>query len=470
MNSPFMKRSCTALRLCVFLMAGPAVLCAQQADSLKPRRPRPWVAIGEVTATNVVIQRFNWWVRHADWADITWKSWNDNIRLGWQWDVDQFQTNMIGHPWGGGFYFNAGRDNGLTFWGSAPLTFLGSAEWEYFGENEPPSLNDLYNTAYGGMVYGEIGHRLSGVVRDNRLRGFPRVAREIASLPFDPVGEANRIIRGEAFKVVEDGPARDHTPIAADFQVGARLAVDSGPARPSRYTGTFVADIAYGTPFAGRYREPFDVFSVRFQLSPDQGGINLARLLGRLYGHELTDSTAHARHIFTIAQKSEYQRGPAYKFGGQSLEAGIVSDWTATRSAHVQTEAYAEWLLLGGIQAPGAGVRPRDYDFGPGGGVNASATLQVSGTNVLSARWRYSYLHSVSGSTANHSVTSVSIEGLLPLGRSLGIGAYAGWYRQRSDYSGGNEAVLRYPEFRLYLAWLRGQWRHPSQSTGGSAL
>src|SRR4051812_26593883 len=85
-------------------------------------RPRPLLAVLEVTATNVVIQRFNWWVRHADWADITSQSLRDNIRLGWEWDVDQFQTNMFGHPWGGGYFFNAGRDNGLSFWGSTPLT------------------------------------------------------------------------------------------------------------------------------------------------------------------------------------------------------------------------------------------------------------------------------------------------------------------------------------------------------------
>ncbi len=470
MNSPFMKRSCTALRLCVFLMAGPAVLCGQEVDSLKPRPPRPWVAIGEVTATNVVIQRFNWWVRHADWADITWKSLNDNIRLGWEWDVDQFQTNMIGHPWGGGYFFNAGRDNGLSFWGSAPLTFLGSAEWEYFGENERPALNDLYNTAFGGMVYGEAGHRLSGLIRDNRIRGFPRVLREIASLPFDPIGEANRVIRGEAFKFVDDGASRDRTPMAIDLQVGGRLAVDSGPARKSSYSGTIVADASYGTPFARPYQEPFDVFSVRFQFSPARGGINLARILGRLYGHELTDTTAHARHIFTVTQKSEYLSGQAYKFGGQSVETGFVSDWTATKHVHVQTEAYAEWLLLGAIEAPGAGVRQRDYDFGPGGGLNGSIALQLWGTNVVSARWRYAFLHSVSGSTADHFVNHASVEGLLPLGHSLGIGAYAGWYRQRADYGNGNSTVLRYPEFRLYLAWLRGQWRHPGQNPGGSAL
>ena len=446
-------------------LAAPAA--AQVPDSLKPHPVRATV---EVLATNVVIQRFNWWLRHADWARVSPSDWKRNIRLGWEWDVDQFQTNMFGHPWGGGYYFNAGRDNGLSFWGSVPLTFLGSVTWEYFGENLRPSLNDLYMTAFGGIVFGEIGHRLGAIVRDNRARGLGRVAREIAALPFDPVGGVNRVIRGQAFTVGEDADSRDRHSFSLDLQAGGRLAVDSGPNHPRSWSGTIVADIAYGDAFNAPHHEPFDVFRARLQVSPWRGGINTARLRGRLFSRELTDTAATMRHVFTLAAKSEYLAGPAYKFGGQSLEAGFVSDFQVLRHSHLQTEAYAEWLLLGGLDAPGSGVRERTYDFGPGAGFSASATLVASGHPVLSARYRFALVHTVSGAKANHLTNFVSLEGGIPLGDRWGIGGYAGWYHQRSVYSGVPGRKIGYPEFRVYASWHGGRGPTPREATTGIGL
>ena len=441
-------------------------------DSVRARRnrPRPLLAVAEGLAVNVFLQRMNGSLRHADWADISWRSWANNIRYGWEWDVDQFQTNMFGHPYGGGFYFNAGRDNGLSFWGSVPLTFLGSATWEYFGENLRPSLNDLYMTAFGGIVFGEIGHRVGGMLRDNRATGVDRVLREVAAIPFDPVGGFNRIVRGEFLAVTADPDDRDRSPFSLDLQAGARLAIDSGPARQRSLAGTVLADISYGDAFAQGFRQPFDVFRARIQVSPAHGGLNTARMTGRLYGRELTDTTARVRHVATIALKSEYLSGLAYKFGGQSLEAGFVSDFQTTAHMHVQTEAYAEWVLLGGLDAPGAGVRERTYDFGPGVGLNAAAALQVGARSVLSVRWRSVRLHTVSGSKGDHRTHFFSLETSLPLGRSLGVGGYAGWYYQRSYYGAGLGAQLSYPELRAFLTWHGGRGLVSRQAAGGAGL
>jgi hypothetical protein len=451
---------------------GPAARPSQAAaDSVLARRfrPRPVLAVTENLGVNVFLHGMNWWVRRQDWADISLASWKSNIKNGWEWDVDGFQTNMFGHPYGGGFYFNAGRDNGLSFWGSAPLTFLGSLEWEYFGETLRPSLNDLYMTGFSGIVFGEVGHRLGGLVRSNRARGVPRVVRELAAIPLDPVGGLNRIIRGEALRVHADPNDRDRSPLSVDFQLGARLAVDSGPGQPSSVSGTLLADFSYGDAFAQGYRQPFDVFRARVQVG-STGSINTARLSGRLYGHELTDTAAGIRHVFTVTLKSEYLAGPAYKFGGPSLESGFVSDFKALGRTHLQTELYAEWLLLGALDAPGAGSRLRTYDFGPGGGFNASVSLIASGRSLLAARYRFALVHSVSGSTANHLTNFASLEANLPIGRSFGLGGYAGWYRQRSVYSNGDGALLSFPEFRAYITWHASRGPVSLQGAGGSAL
>ena len=95
----------------------------------------------------------------------------------------------------------------------------------------------------------------------------------------------------------------------------------------------------------------------------------------------------------------------------------------------------------------------RTYDFGPGGGLVAAATLHVHGTPVLSARWHGAYIHSVSGSPADHYTEFAGVEGVVPVTHVFGVGAYAGWYQRRSSYRGRLGEATRFPEARVYLTW-----------------
>ena len=388
------------------------------------------------------------------WARVTPSTWSRNIRLGWVWDTDAFVTNMFGHPYHGALYFNAGRANGLDFWESAPLAFLGSLTWEYFGEVYQPSMNDLYNTGFGGIVLGEVYHRLGALVRDNRRHGTGRVLRELAAFPFDPIGSLDRLLRGGFTRVGPNRPDRLPGTLGLVVQGGGRLAVDSGAAR-RRVSSSFLVDLAYGDAFRQPYAQPFDVFRMRLQVSPGGGGVNILRVWGRLWARELTPTFVASRHILTVNQKTEYVSSPAYKFGGQSVEVGLVSGFAAARGVDVRTELYAEGLMMGAVDARRTGIlgSERTYDFGPGGGVVAAASLQVGGTPVLSARWHWAYLHSVSGSPADHYTQFASVETVLPVTRSVGMGAYAGWYQRRSAYRGRPREATRFPELRGFLTW-----------------
>src|SRR5688500_1882024 len=80
----------------------------------RPETPsRPLLAAAEVMFTNVVLNRINLWVFDAEWARISGESFSRNLRVAWEWDDDKFETNMLGHPFNGSWYFNAGRSNGL---------------------------------------------------------------------------------------------------------------------------------------------------------------------------------------------------------------------------------------------------------------------------------------------------------------------------------------------------------------------
>ena len=423
-------------------------------------RPRPCLAGLEGLGLNVFVNRLDAWVRDAHdldgvaWPRVTPRTWSRNIRLGWTWDTDAFVTNMFAHPYHGSMYFNAGRANGLDFWESVPLAFLGSLTWEYFGETYQPSMNDLYNTGFGGIVLGEVYHRLGALVRDDTRRGAGRVLREIAAIPLDPMGSLDRLLRGGFTRVGPNPPDRHPGILGLVVQAGGRVAVDSG-AGGNTLSSSFLADLTYGDPFRQPYRKPFDVFRVRLQVSPDGGGVNILRVWGRLWALDFTPEGQQPRHILTVNQKTEYLSSPAFKFGGQSVEVGLVSAVTAARNVDVRTEIYAEGLMMGAVDAPNTGIpgSERTYDFGPGMGATAAAAVLWRGTPVLSARWHFAYLHSVSGSPADHYTQFASVETVLPVTATVGMGAYAGLYGRRSSYRGRLGEATHFPEFRIFLTW-----------------
>ena len=114
-------------------------------------------------------------------ARVTPKTWWHNMEQGWVWDLDDFVVNQVGHPYQGSNYFNTGRANGLSFYESAAVTAFGSATWEYFGETNHASLNDLINTTLGGIALGEMFHRAAWLVRDTRATGSGRMWNEIGA-------------------------------------------------------------------------------------------------------------------------------------------------------------------------------------------------------------------------------------------------------------------------------------------------
>jgi len=78
-------------------------------------------------------------------------------------DDDLFAVNYFGHPYQGGYYYNALRSQGASAWHSALFCTAQSVLWEYVWEGgmEQPSIQDLISTPIGGIIYGELTHMLS---------------------------------------------------------------------------------------------------------------------------------------------------------------------------------------------------------------------------------------------------------------------------------------------------------------------
>lgn len=420
-----------------------------QADSAPPKRVLG--AVAQTLGINVVVNRFDAWVLGAWWARPGLKTWSHNLKYGWEWDENTFQTNMFAHPYHGGLYFNTGRANGLDFWESIPLSFLGSWTWEYFGEIHRPSLNDFFMTSVGGIALGELFHRLATGIRDNTARGSPRVWREIAALPLDPIGGLNRLARGEWRRVMPNPP--EHDPVTRMVRVhgGARL-TDAGLVQSGAVFPSVAVDLRSGDPFHREYRDPWEVFWVRAVLSSG-GGLNVLRASGRLYAKEINRAAARHRHVFLVNQRYDYTSNPAQRVGGQSVELGIWSRWRLGDDYTLRSQLFSDLVILGALDALGTGIGERTYDFGPGFGGRWEVALERRGVTYVVLSGQGEYFHTVSGASADHTVGLLGAEVSIPLGRHLGVAFHATRFLRRSRYSDRAAEERSFPEFRFLLTW-----------------
>ena len=402
----------------------------------------------QTVVLNVTVNRLDAWAFSQGWANSGTRTWGRNLRVGWEWDEDQFGTNLLMHPYHGGLYFNAARANGLSFWEAAPVAFLGSWTWEYFGETDRPSLNDFFMTSFGGIALGEVFHRLGATIRDNGSRH--RTWREIAAFPLDPMGWTNRRLRHERTAEVPNPP--EHAPGALSLRLhaGARYVVNSH-LRKSNGTPAMIVDFGYGDPFLQPYRAPFDAFRLRAIIG--DRGLNALRATGRLYGPR-----THHDHLFLVNQRFDYINNSAYRLGGQSIEVGLESHWRLPTEWQLRTEAYVDAILLGGIDAPTAGFGKRNYDFGPGGGLRFRIGFGRHGTTYFAFDAQSEYIHAVSGASADHFLGFGSFEVTVPLGTNVGLGVHHSTFLRRTINSDRPDDIRRFPELRIFLTWTKVTW------------
>lgn len=415
---------------------------------------RTTVTIAQTLGINLVINRVDAWVFGWDFSDVDFGSWSRNLELGWQWDESQFGVNMFAHPYHGSLYFAAARANCHSYWQSIPITFLGSWMWEFFGERYRPSLNDFWMTGLGGAALGEILHRASTAIIDTEMSGGERIAREFAATLVNPIGGLNRLLRGQWNDVVPNLP--DRLPESYSFMVrfgGRGIREVDAPEDPS-FSPTVLLDAGLGDTFDSEFRAPFDVVRMRAQVSPDGGGLNLMRVLGRLYATDLTDAGASHRHQLRVDQRFDYINNPVYRFGEQSVELGVYSRWSGPFDLRLGTRVAGAVVMLGAIDALSAGVvRQRSIDYGPGMGAILEVTVGHGRTTYLTLYNRVRQLWTVSGAPARHTILFTGLDLSIPVNDRLGLGAYISADGRQSDYDALPNDDRSYVETRIFLTW-----------------
>ena len=356
-------------------------------------KKHPWWALAQVTGVNVFVHCFDRFALNADFAQTTLNTWSDNLTGGFVWDNDVFSTNLFMHPYHGNLYFNSARSQGLTFWESAPFAALGSLEWEFFGEREPPAINDLIATTCGGIIIGEITNRISRIFLDDRKQGWPRFWRELGAAVFNPMGTLKRIATGDAWNV-----RRDHyryhdynrNPVEISISVGDRYLADDGSLFKGEHNPYVNLYMQYGDPVnEDEHNAPYDYFESEFTagLSGNQPILNQVHLMGRLWSMPMTRAQ-NIRVEFGLYQHFDYFDSKPVK-DGSDLTPYRISEAAAFGPGAIiqlpqvgmldllEQRIFVNGILLGGTKSDYYNIIDRDYNMGSGFSVKTKTHMEL---------------------------------------------------------------------------------------------
>jgi hypothetical protein len=430
----------------------------------------------EVLAINHVASRRNEYNRNANFNQISPRSWWHNITSGFDYDDNQFRTNQLNHPFNGSTYFNSARANGQGFWVSSAYSVAGAYVWECCGETHPMSFNDMISTGIGGIALGEMVYRMSSRILDGSKTGKGRFFREAGAFLVDPIRGFNRIVSGRASSTEQANPSNPmdwRPPGGGSFlALGARtIGRGESISENTRTTGYFEYTHAYGNAFDNERNKPYDSFDLTLQFNfGDKVPLGQAQVVGTLYKKTLGGDT-HPGHVFEVAQHFDYMNNEDYEFGGQSFGPSLLSRFDLGTKWSLHTRLDGTVMVLGAINSEYAKIaqvgdreRLREYDYGPGLGTAAKATLTRGGRPLLQAGYRFQWINVSNGSvynndqlgistSAEHFIQMAGLRLTLPIRGSLGLGADGTMFFRQSRYSlpQFTDIDQRNPQARLYL-------------------
>jgi hypothetical protein len=416
---------------------------------------RPYL---ESIALNVMYNGINH-LRGHETAKVTFKTMWLNLRHGFEWDVNPWTVNQIGHPYQGSNYFTSGRAHGLSFWESTAVAAFGSSTWEFLFENNRASLNDLINTTLGGIALGEVMHRVAWLVRDPALTGKARRTKELLATAIDPLSGLQRMTSGDS-KRVSHKPAH-LIPSSFRTRGGAGVMWQGRSVREARSSAQpfLNIDMDYGNVRTGNGRVPFGAFVLEFTAGGGSA-VSQANIRGRYFGSPFgKDGQAQ----FSVFQTFDYSTNKAYAFGGQGVEVEVATKRTMSPRTSLWMAATGGATVLGAVDTllnPPAGVtlnpqllERRTYDYGPT--LRFGGVLELQRNEVAIARLSYQgyQLNVVDGTRAFHVMQRLHLDVRLPVFHAFSLGMAGEYFFRKAYFWPQGNRTDQSPQFRVFAAW-----------------
>jgi hypothetical protein len=405
-------------------------------DTAYNRKYPIWIPLFESAGANAVIWSIDKYMLNADFAQVGPETWKANLKHRGEWDVDKFGVNFIGHPYSGSLYYNAGRSNGYNYFQSGMVAVAGSLMWEYFGENTPPSYNDVIVTPVNGAFFGEIFYRLSSNILDDRTTGIQRVSRELLAGLINPMRGLNRILQGKTFRRTNK-EVYQKEPLNVTLYSGMHL-INQGliPDFADNTTSImFNAQFDYGNPFEHRRRKPYDFFKFRVELDFGAGEKILSNATG--YGILSGKNVRYGEHslLFGTFQYYDYWDNMTFELGAIGFGGGVFSKIPIGKESDIYTNIHAAVIPFAGNSThfgPDTVSEFRTYNFGGGLEGKFESTVNIGKRATASMIFYYFYIHTYEGIPGDNFIGILKPRITVNLFKGLSVGAeYYVYYNDR---------------------------------------
>ncbi len=445
MKNSFIK----ALWVCFFFLLGSGTLWSGTYNDLFVLYPLPqvnpdsleirateqnqttnyWIPSAEAFGLNIFVWSYDRYVRNRDWAKISWKTMSNNLKHGFVWDTDGFETNQLFHPYSGALSFTAARSSGLGFWQAFPYPFFGSLMWELFMETEYPSINDVISTPMSGIVLGEISYRVSNLIL---LSGRQSFWREMTALALAPMNGFNRLISGKKRKPEGWQKKPKYKILLSAGLNGVFIKRKFSQRLPHLYLNY---QMIYGNyRHIRKTYKPFDYFvtNVGASLSENNNVVAIfsrGMLTGKTFGR---NSGFHG--TVGLFKGFNFLTNRVYKISASSVGMGILSNDSLSATINWDNFLFASVIVMGGINSLYAVEVGRDYNLGPGVTATYESSLKIRRFTRIYFRYRHYWIHSMSGAKGNEYVDIVMLGARFHLSESQRISFAGIQYDRWSNY------------------------------------
>ncbi|HVU53827.1 MAG TPA: DUF3943 domain-containing protein [Puia sp.] len=399
---------------------------------------------------------FDRYVANKDYARISLGTIGSNLKpSSWTWDDDGFQTNQIGHPFHGSILFNAFRSNGYSFWQSVPAAFAGSYIWETFSENQPPAPNDFINTGFGGIVLGEMTHRLTARLLHNHSRGPKRQVNEVIAMLLNPANGFHRLTTGEWGKPPAISTAEDSIPMSVELQAGLRKynVNNSNPFRDGKFGLYGRIHLLYGDPYKD-LRQPFSHLHITAEFGQDDSSkVNIVSVYGSLAGWMIR--SGKFRHVAVLSANYDYINNAAFFYSGQSIRMNLYSEFPLHHGVVIHTAIATGPVILAAV--PNSYLyHTRDYDYGPGLAFSLSGGLTLINRLSYNVLYRGGWMRTADGNATNYFLQALTNEISIRTVGNTFIVMESGYFNLHGHYIHYQPVDKTYPYLRLSVRWRLG--------------
>lgn len=422
------------------------------------RKKRFWRAGGEWLLMQAIPASFNRFVAKEPWAYISFKNFFDHQRLSaWTWDDNQFTTNQMAHPYHGQLYFNSFRSNGYNLYQSSIATLAGSYMWETGGETERPSINDLVNTTFGGIVLGEITHRIARNIlgRGSRNRSA-RIPNEIGAFLVNPINGFNRFLDGKWGK--EDAyNAIDSSSIWAEVNLGIRrFDARDGDILHRGKNGSYGRLQLWYSAGPNNITRPFDQFYVNIEMGKgDSTFINAVNVHALLYGHDFFEGK-NSTHRGVLRANYDMYNNDAFFYGGQSLTYSWNSLFRYKKENSLRMTLGLGAVLLAAVPDPYLHFgEDRNYNYGSGASYRYRAELSVLKRLRVIADYNGGFFYTLSGNDAYFILHAGTVEASLRVLKDFSVSLSSGYFVLEGHYKDDKFTDFKhtYPSARLSVGY-----------------